>query len=117
MHWLDKVKKCDLLPRGVASTAHNRCCTQALHRIRNLPGLTNHFSRAALLNVTPSSRQESRILPVDCSRIESPKITERSLDTVACQGNSVLDGLRADYRDSDNLVADDRDDLAGVAAR
>ena len=35
----------------------------------------------------------------------------------ACLGNSVLDGLRADYRDSDNLVAGDRDDLAAVAAK
>lgn len=44
-------------------------------------------------------------------------ITERSLDTVACLGNSDLDGLRAGYRDSDNLVAGDKDDLAGVAAK
>ena len=42
---------------------------------------------------------------------------ERLLDTVACQGNSDLDGLRADYRDSDNLVAGDKDDLAAVAAK
>jgi hypothetical protein len=41
----------------------------------------------------------------------------QSLDTVACLGNSVLDGLRADCRDSDNLVAGDRDDLVGAAAR
>jgi hypothetical protein len=34
---------------------------------------------------------------------------------VACQGNSDLDGLRADCRGSDNLVASDRDDLVGVA--
>lgn len=44
-------------------------------------------------------------------------IMEQSLDTVACQGNSDLDGLRADYRDSYNLVAGGRDDLVGAAAR
>jgi hypothetical protein len=44
-------------------------------------------------------------------------ITEQSPDTVAFLGNSDLDGLRADYRGSDNLVAGDRDDLVGVAAR
>ena len=44
-------------------------------------------------------------------------ITERSLDTGASLGSSDLDGLRAGYRDSDNLVAGDRDDLVGVAAR
>ena len=44
-------------------------------------------------------------------------IMEQSLDTVACQGNSDLDGLRADCRGSDNLVAGDRDDLVGAAAR
>ena len=32
-------------------------------------------------------------------------------------GNSVLDGLRADYRDSDNLAAGGMDDLVGVAAK
>lgn len=36
---------------------------------------------------------------------------------MACLGNSVPDGLRADYRDSDNLVAGGRDDLVGAAAR
>ena len=35
----------------------------------------------------------------------------------ACLGNSVLDGLRADCRGNDNLVAGDRDDLAEAAAR
>jgi len=44
-------------------------------------------------------------------------ITVRSQDTVACLGNNDPDGRRADCLDSDNLVADDRDDLAGVAAR
>lgn len=44
-------------------------------------------------------------------------ITERSLDTVACLGNSDLDDLRADCRGSDNLVASGRDDLVGAAAR
>ena len=43
-------------------------------------------------------------------------IRERSLDTVACLGNSDLDGLRAGYRGSDNPAAGDRDDLAGAAA-
>lgn len=42
---------------------------------------------------------------------------EQSPDMVACQGNSDLDDPRADYRDSDNLVAGGRDDLAGAAAR
>lgn len=44
-------------------------------------------------------------------------ITERSQDTVACQGNSDLDDPRVSYRGSDNLVAGDRDDLVGAAAR
>lgn len=44
-------------------------------------------------------------------------LTERSLDTVACQDNSDLDGLRADYPGSDSLVAGDKDDLVGVAAK
>lgn len=44
-------------------------------------------------------------------------ITERLPDMAACPGNSDLDGLRADCRDSDNLVASDRDDLVGVAAK
>lgn len=52
-----------------------------------------------------------------CLTSENASITERSLDTVACLGSSDPDGLRADCRDSDNLVADDRDDLAGVAAK
>jgi len=41
----------------------------------------------------------------------------QSQDTVASLGNSDLDGLRADCRGSDNLVADDRDDLVVAAAR
>lgn len=36
---------------------------------------------------------------------------------MACLGNSDLDGPRAGYRGSDNLVVGDKDDLAGVAAR
>ncbi len=44
-------------------------------------------------------------------------ITEQRPDTVACLGNSALDGLRADYRGSDNLGAGDKDDLVGAAAR
>ena len=44
-------------------------------------------------------------------------VTGRLLDTVACLGNSGPDGLRADCRGSDNLVAGDRDDLVGAAAR
>ena len=44
-------------------------------------------------------------------------LMEQLPDTVASLGNSDLDGLRADCRDSDNLVADDRDDLVGAAAR
>ena len=44
-------------------------------------------------------------------------ITARLRDMVACLGNSDLDGLRADCRGSDNLVASDRDDLVGAAAR
>ena len=36
---------------------------------------------------------------------------------MACLGNNVLDGPRAGYRGSDNLVAGDRDDLVGAAAR
>ena len=43
--------------------------------------------------------------------------TEQSLDKVACLGSNDLDGPRAGYRDSDNLVAGDRDDHVGVAAR
>ena len=41
----------------------------------------------------------------------------QSLDTVACPGNSVLDGLRADCQGSDTLAASDKDDLVAVAAR
>lgn len=44
-------------------------------------------------------------------------ITEQRPDTVAFLGNSVLDGLRAGCRDSDNLVAGDKDDLVGAAAK
>ena len=44
-------------------------------------------------------------------------ITERSPDTVACLGSNDLDVLRADCLGSDNLVAGDRDDLVGAAAR
>jgi hypothetical protein len=53
----------------------------------------------------------------DFSNESKAIITERSLDTVAWLGSSDLDGLRAGYRDSDNLVAGDKDDLAAVAAR
>lgn len=42
---------------------------------------------------------------------------EQSQDMVACLGSNDLDGLRADCRGSDNLVASDRDDLVGAAAR
>ena len=41
----------------------------------------------------------------------------QSPDTVASLGNSVLDGPRAGYLGSDNLVVGDKDDLAGVAAK
>lgn len=44
-------------------------------------------------------------------------ITEQLPDTVACLGNSDLDAPRADCRGSDNLVADDKDGLVGVAAK
>lgn len=44
-------------------------------------------------------------------------ITARSPDMVASLGNSVLDGLRADYPGNDNLLASDRDDLMEAAAR
>lgn len=42
---------------------------------------------------------------------------ERSLDTVACLDSNALDGLQAACRGSDNLVAGDRDDLVGAAAK
>ena len=41
----------------------------------------------------------------------------QSQDTVAYLGSNALDVLRADCRGSDNLVAGDRDDLVGAAAR
>lgn len=44
-------------------------------------------------------------------------IMEQLPGMAAYQGRSDLDGLRAGYRDSDILVADDRDDQVGVAAR
>jgi hypothetical protein len=44
-------------------------------------------------------------------------VTGRLQDTVACLGSSDLDGHRAGYRDSDNLVVGDRDDLVEAAAR
>jgi len=45
------------------------------------------------------------------------KAREQSQDKVASLGSSDLDGLRADCRGSDNLVASDKDDLVAVAAR
>ncbi len=48
---------------------------------------------------------------------KNASITARAQDTVACLGNSVLDGLRADCRGSVNLVAGDRGDPVGAAAR
>jgi hypothetical protein len=44
-------------------------------------------------------------------------IMEQLRDTVACLGSNDLDGPRAGFRDSDNLVAGGRDDLVGAAAR
>jgi len=52
-----------------------------------------------------------------CLTSENASITEQSQDTVAGLGSSDLDDLRADCRGSDNLVASDKDDLMGVAAR
>lgn len=51
------------------------------------------------------------------SRIVVVRARERSLDTVACLGSSDLDSLQAYCRGSDNLVASDRDDLDGAAAK
>ena len=62
-------------------------------------------------------------MAVGCSALErhirpSEQATAcASPDTVACLGSSDLNGLRADYRGSDNLVASDTDDLVGAAAR
>lgn len=50
-------------------------------------------------------------------RANNADVTERLLDTVASLGSNDLDGLRADCRGSDNLVAGGRDDLVGAAAR
>ena len=44
-------------------------------------------------------------------------IKEQSQDTVACQDNSVPDGLRAGCCGSDNVAGGDKDDLVGAAAR
>ena len=58
-------------------------------------------------------------LPLRGSQFKSavPGPTEQSPNTVAFLGSSDLDGLRAGCRGSDNLVAGDRDDLVGAAAR
>jgi hypothetical protein len=61
----------------------------------------------ALYHFRVSWRLESRIV----------LITERSLDTVACLGNSDLDDPREDCRGSDNLAAGDKGDLVAAAAR
>ena len=44
-------------------------------------------------------------------------VTERPPDMVASKGNSDLDDPEADCQGSDTLVAGDRDDLVGAAAR
>ena len=67
--------------------------------------------------VGPESNTRLQFDRFDFSNEFKAIITERLPGTVACQGNSDLDGLRADYRDSDNLVAGGRDDLVGAAAK
>jgi|LakMenE01Jun11ns_1017448.scaffolds.fasta_scaffold6258543_1 hypothetical protein len=54
----------------------------------------------------------------ECSREKGKDrgIRGQSPDMVACLGSNDLDGLRADCRGNDNLVAGDRDDLVGAAA-
>ncbi len=71
-------------------------------------------SRKAGLYAQLIQRFECRCYPP--TRTKS-SVTERSLDKVAFLGSSDLDGPRASYRGSDNLVAGDRDDLVGAAAR
>ena len=53
----------------------------------------------------------------DLSKQSATCVTARLPDKVARLGSNDLDGPRADYRGSDNLVAGDRDDLAEVAAK
>ena len=48
---------------------------------------------------------------------KTASIKEQSLDTVASLGSNNLDGLRADCRGSDNLVASDKDDQVVASAR
>jgi len=78
-----------------ASTARSRNCTQVL--------LDHHIAFA--VNVFSVRHRKFLV------------ITEQSQDMVACLGSNDPDGLRADCRGNDNLVAGDRDDLVGAAAR
>ena len=56
-------------------------------------------------------------IPNDSDAVDGSKVMVPGRDTVASRDNNAQDVLRAGYRDSDILVADDRDDLVGAAAR
>ena len=107
--------ECDYLSHALSFLENEKAVALAFKQI-------DHQCYAKVAQALASDGRLPSNIRLDRAMISSPAgsdtgFTARSLDTVACLGNSVLDGPRAGYRDSDNLVAGGRDDLVGAAAR